>query len=124
MNCHIEHDPITDQVKVWLFRQEQGGIVYMWPLGYEGDSLYMTWTQELVPDHVGRPESVRPALQMAGWMWRPFIDAVREEDGQVPAGKLLFETLKREQNRVDALIHALIKAGEPQMIMTSKPFEP
>jgi hypothetical protein len=116
LNCYIEHDHITNGVKVWLFREEQGGVVYMWPT-HRTEHGDMVWMQEIVPDHQVRPDTVRPAIEMAGWMWKPFIEAIRAADGEVPAGKLLFETLKREQNRVDALIHALIKGGEPQWII-------
>lgn len=121
MKCYIEHDHVTDAVKVWLFRLEQEGVVYMWPMGYPDEkSKCMTWTQLLVPEHQARPDDVRPALEMAGWMWRPFVEAIRAEDGEAPAGKLLHQALQREQNRVDALIGALLKQVEPQVIFTSK----
>lgn len=116
MNCHIDHDHITDAVKVWLYDNRPEGIVYLYPSAID-DHGAVTWTQEIVGYHEQRPDTVRPALEMSGFMWKPFVEAIRAEDGEVPAGQLLFETLKREQNRVDALIHALIKAGEPQMLL-------
>lgn len=119
MKCYIEHDFATDGVKVWLFDERPEGIVWFWPLGYPDEkSACMTWRQEIVPHHQQRPDNVRPAFELSGWMWKPFLEAIRAEDYEMPAGKLLFDTLKREQNRVDALITHLIKSGEPQWLIS------
>ncbi|HET7110161.1 MAG TPA: hypothetical protein VFI41_04775 [Gemmatimonadales bacterium] len=115
MNCYIEHVPIVNVVRAWLYDDTPEGTIYMWPTNDQG-----TWRQEIVPHHQQRPDSVRPLLELTGQMWTTFIEAMRAEDGEVPAGQLLFKTLEREQNRVDALIHALIKQTEPQMFITSE----
>lgn len=119
MKVYIEHDHITDGVKVWIYNNEPNGTVYMWPT-HRSELGDMIWQQEIVAEHALRPEHIRPALEMSGWMWKPFIEAIRAEDHDQPAGALLFKTLEREQARVDVLVHALIAMTRPQMYITSE----
>lgn len=123
MNAYIENDALLNTVKVWLYYDEPGGRVFMWPVGYEGDSKSMSWYQEIVAHNQATPDTIRPALEMSRPIWDAFIKALRSIDFEVPVGKLLAKVLEREQNRVDALITALIKQNEPQFIMSSKPLE-
>lgn len=118
MKAWIESDHCTKAVKVWLYREEHGGTVFMWPT-HRDDYGNMVWTQELVAHDQMRPDTVKPALEMGGFMWEPFVAAIRDIDHDQPAGAVLYKTLEREQNRVDALIHALIKGMEPSYLITS-----
>jgi hypothetical protein len=122
MNAFIERDPVTDMVKVWLYSKQTDSTVFMWP-EHRDEFGNMIWKQELVPENVERPASVRPAFEMTGLIWQEFVKALHAVELEMPVGKLLGKVLEREQNRVDALISALIKQNEPQFIMTSKPVE-
>lgn len=124
VNAHIENDALLNTVKVWLYHDEPGGRVFMWPVGYEGDSKCMSWRQEMVSTLEALPDTVRPALEMSRPIWEAFIKALRAVEFEIPASKLLTKVLEREQNRVDALITALIKQGEPQMILQGPIHDP
>lgn len=121
MNAYVENEPNTDIIRLWMFTESPGGdTVWMWPTGREHGR--QVWTQEIVPAYGKRPDHIMPVLEMSGQMWKACIAAIFAE-GEVPANKVLLDILKREQNRVDALLHALIKANEPQMYLTSTPQE-
>lgn len=122
MNAFIEHDQMMAVVKVWLYnRDANGGTIFMWPT-HRAENGDMVWMQEIVAEGVQRPDHIHPALEMSRHMWDAFVKALRATELEKPAGKLLAQVLEREQNRVDALITALLKTNEPQWIMT-KPME-
>ena len=120
MKAHIDVDPLSQSVKVWLFRDEPGGRVFMWPSGYEGQCVI--YTQEIVPHEQALPDTIRPFLEMGHTIWSAFTKALLAEDEEhrsLDALDIVAKTLEREQNRVDALIHALIKnlEGDPPLLM-------
>ena len=122
MNAFIERDHMLGSVKVWLYTKHMDGTIYMWPT-HRNEQGDMIWMQELVSDLAERPAHIKPALEMTGQIWEAFVKALRATDMEIPASKLLYKVLEREQDRVDALIAHLIKQGEPQLFLTSSPQE-
>jgi len=113
---------MSNSVKVWLFNDEPGGRVFMWPTGYEGDDKYMTWRQEIVGHNMAIPDTIRPALEMSRPIWEAFRDALLENTHlRVDALDIVAKTLEREQTRVDILIQALIRPPTPLFELQSDP---
>lgn len=120
MKAFIERDVLTDMVRVWIFSKQTDSTVFMWP-DHRDEFGNMIWMQELVPENVERPASVKPAFEMTGLIWQEFVKALHAVELEMPVGKFLGKVLEREQNRVDALISALIKQAEPHLIMGGPP---
>jgi hypothetical protein len=115
VKAHIERDPLTAVVKVWLYRDDPAGRIFMWPMGYPDPShKCMTWMQEIVPNLEALPDTIRPALEMTGSIWDAFIMALRGAEGfSHTVDEAMYQLLKREQARVDVLINALINLNVP-----------
>lgn len=119
MNVRIVQDDLGAVVKVWIYNDEPNGRVFMWPMGYPDSSQKsMTWMQEIVPHNQVIPDTIRPALEFSRFIWDAFKEALLADAHlRVDALDIVAKTLEREQNRVDALIHALIKTSEPQWLI-------
>jgi hypothetical protein len=121
VNAIITHDDLGAVVRVWLFNDTPEGRIYMWPMGYpDPKHKAMTWMQEIVAHNMVVPDTIRPALEFPRHMWDAFKEALLADAHlRVDALDIVAKTLDREQNRVDALIHALIKGLEPSYLIST-----
>jgi hypothetical protein len=123
MKAIVVAEDLNNIVKVWIFNDVPEGRIFMWPMGYPDPSFKsMTWMQEIVPHEQAVPDTIRPALEMSRHIWDAFKEALlADQHMRLDALDIVAKTLEREQNRVDALIHALIKQSEPQFLISSNP---
>lgn len=120
MKVHIEKNPVEPVVRVYIWEEHfQGGRRFTYPSAVT-ESGDMIWTQK---DYnvEGAKIDPPPAFVFSWQLWDEFKKAMLEGMGLTQdVSTVLVETLKREQTRVDVLIHALIQAGQPVPLMISK----
>jgi hypothetical protein len=111
MKVHIAQDDLGSVVKVWIYNDVPEGRIFMWPIGYTDPShKSVSWYQEIVAHGQAVPDTIRPALEFTRTIWDSFKEALLADTHmRIDALDIVAKTLEREQNRVDALIHALIK---------------
>lgn len=110
MIAHIEEDMVKHTVKVYLWSESPQGRVFTWPVEI-GDFGWVWYQYEVTEGSV--VTEVKPALEFSWSIWGAFKEAILDGIGLTQDAKLLTETLKREQTRVDVLIHALIQHSQP-----------
>lgn len=128
MKAKIVMDDFGSAVKVYLYSIGVGNeMIFYWPVSIDEHGQQL-WHQELKSETSG-PAEVRPALEMSRQMWEAFKAALLEDQHlRVDALDIVAKTLEREQNRVDALIHALIKDHAvlmaPHFVTTTEDYGP